>query len=326
MQRWEHWLDYRTRELKLLVRSGIPNEYRGDAILLLLRAHAAVLDSAQREVSLSASSLPLAVALAAGPSSHASGHWHQSENRKYYLALVSAIPDHAAPACQWNLSALDAILCQQAAVACQPHVDFQRAVRNVALALSAHFSARAPFEPLESDLVAHWAALLLTAMPEHDAFAALVALANAGSTHRLWDLFRPGAPLLEQQLHVFGRLLLRRDEELFLHLAALGLAMDEFAANWFACGFFGAAMPLSVALRILDVLAAEGPKVLFRCALATMKLARASLLAAGSSDDALLFLRELQQCMDADLLINVAFLEIDLQRAEIAELEIQHGL
>lgn len=85
-------------------------------------------------------------------------------------------------------------------------------------------------------------------------------------------------------------------------------------------------MPLSVALRILDVLAAEGPKVLFRCALATIKLARASLLAACSSDDALLFLRELQQCMDADLLLNVAFLEIDLQRVEIAELEIQHGL
>lgn len=226
MQRWEHWLDHRTRELKSLVRSGIPNEYRGDALLLLLRAHAAVLDSAQ--VSFSASPL------AAGHSSDASGHHHhQSENRKYYLALVSAIPDLAAAA--WNLPALDAILSQRAAVACQPHVDFLCAVRNVALAVSAHFSARAPHEPLESDLVAHWAALLLTVMPEHDAFAALVALANAGSTHRLWDLFRPGAPLLKQQLHVFGRLLLRRDEELFLHLAALGVSMDEFAANWFAC-------------------------------------------------------------------------------------------
>lgn len=91
------------------------------------------------------------------------------------------------------------------------------------------------------------------------------------------------------------------------HLAALRCDMSILATDWFLC-LFCTALPAEAAARVWDALLCEGPKVLFRVALALMRGSEPALLAA---EDAGALLRAMRDAAadahDRDRLMHDAF-------------------
>ena len=86
---------------------------------------------------------------------------------------------------------------------------------------------------------------------------------------------------------VFADLLADKLPRISAHFASLGLSIGPFTVNWFLCLFVNT-LPLETALHVWDCMFSEGPKTLFRCALALMKVNEKSILQARDFEAVLL--------------------------------------
>ena len=86
---------------------------------------------------------------------------------------------------------------------------------------------------------------------------------------------------------VFASLLADKLPRIAAHFDKLELSIGPFTVNWFLCLFVNT-LPLETALHVWDCMFSEGPKTLFRCALALMKVNEKSILQARDFEAVLL--------------------------------------
>eukprot|EP01119_Soliformovum_irregulare_P022237 TRINITY_DN7568_c0_g1_i3.p1 TRINITY_DN7568_c0_g1~~TRINITY_DN7568_c0_g1_i3.p1 ORF type:complete len:407 (+),score=83.09 TRINITY_DN7568_c0_g1_i3:3-1223(+) len=117
--------------------------------------------------------------------------------------------------------------------------------------------------------------------------------------------FTPGRNNIQLFLHTFDSIIKKRSKTLFSHMQKLGIDCHSFADEWFLRLFVGS-FPFQTVLRIFDAFLNEGSKILYRVALAFMKLHKDKLLASNDSADFIGILqRESSICFDSDGLMKV---------------------
>eukprot|EP00741_Cyanophora_paradoxa_P019159 tig00021123_g18499.t1 len=161
------------------------------------------------------------------------------------------------------------------------------------------------------------AAVLLLYMPEEDAFWALVRLLQ-GDRFRLKGLFSPGLPLVNQALFQFEHLLRQYTPRLLAHLTAEGIPVGMFSTEWFIT-FFSRTFPFATVLRIWDCFFFEGYKVIFRVAVALMRMSEQELLRQRIEGIMTTVRNFPPQILDPDTLLRAAF-RLNLSRARLREL------
>jgi hypothetical protein len=148
----------------------------------------------------------------------------------------------------------------------------------------------------------------------------LVALLQ-GQKHMMRGLYLVGLPLTMQYIYIYEKLLAKFEPELSAHLAELCVPTTSYTSKWFMTIF--ASMPFEFMIRVWDAFVSEGPKVLFRVAVAIMRLVKPEVLQ--MSDEAFQkFMKdELPERLDPDVVIPIAF-KLSLSRDDISKLAQQY--
>jgi TBC1 domain family member 10 len=147
----------------------------------------------------------------------------------------------------------------------------QAALRNV-------LSAFAVYDPSVGYCqgMAFVAGLLLTYMPEEDAFWMLVALLH-GPRYGLAGMYSPGLPRFMEVMHIFSLLCAKRLPRLTAHFAENGVDHAMYASQWFIT-VFTYSFPFDLVTRIWDLFLFEGWTAVYRAALAVLQANEADLL------------------------------------------------
>merc|ERR1712050_125068 len=157
--------------------------------------------------------------------------------------------------------------------------------------------------------------VLLMYMCEDDAFLMLTSLLE---NYRMSGLFMPGLPLLNKYFFQLQRLLAMHMPLLCDHLAGQGVEPTIYASKWFMtvciCNF-----PFSTVVRIWDIFLAEGVKIIFRIALALLKLNQEALLSQ-PFEQILQTLKRAPSRVGSDTLIQVA-LSIKLKNKTLKDIQ-----
>jgi ecotropic viral integration site 5 protein len=104
-------------------------------------------------------------------------------------------------------------------------------------------------------------------MPESEAFCQLVRLMKG---YNLRQLFCPDMPGLHLHLYQYDRLIEEHLPAVHVHLARQGLRSHMYATQWFLT-IFAYKFPLTIVVRILDIVIAEGLEAVLRFGVAVMK-------------------------------------------------------
>lgn len=157
--------------------------------------------------------------------------------------------------------------------------------------------------------------VLLMYMSEDDAFLMMTSLLE---NYKMSGLFMPGLPLLNKYFFQLQRLLAIHMPLLCNHLAQQGVEPTIYASKWFMtvciCNF-----PFSTVVRIWDIFLAEGVKIIFRVALALLKLNQEALLNE-SFEQILETLKVAPSRVESETLIQVA-LSIKLKNKTLKDIE-----
>jgi hypothetical protein len=148
-----------------------------------------------------------------------------------------------------------------------------------------------------------------TAAAAANTAAGLDALQPASSAEGILYRDQYGADLAgcHVEMRSLADLVAAKLPRLAAHLAALRCDMSLLATDWFLC-LFATSVPAEAAARVWDALLLEGPKVLFRVALALLRLHEPALLAADNPGDVLRRCRAAAAAEhDRDELMRVAF-------------------
>jgi hypothetical protein len=90
--------------------------------------------------------------------------------------------------------------------------------------------------------------------------------------HGLSQLYLPGLPMMQQLEHQLQALINRRLPRLAAHFHGLGVHPTMFSAQWLLT-IFTYNFPFATVVRVWDAFLAEGWKVVFRVALAVLRIA-----------------------------------------------------
>ena len=159
------------------------------------------------------------------------------------------------------------------------------------------------------------AAVLLIYITEEETFWILVSLLK-GDRHMMRSLYLPGLPLTMQYMFIFEKLLTKFDPEMAHYLEENCIPISSFTSKWFMTIF--ASLPFTCMIRIWDCYIYEGPKILFRVALAIMKIGH-NVLMSGSDADFQENIKIISKNMDPDNLLEVAF-KFSLKKSHIEDL------
>ena len=119
------------------------------------------------------------------------------------------------------------------------------------------------------------------------------------------------------EMEALGTLLRKRDPKVAAHLAAIGCDVSYFATDWFLC-LYCKSLPSETVARVWDSFLLEGPKVLFRVALAILGSCRGEILSCGNPGDVVTVLRRAQVDLhDRCALMDQAFAVGSLPMAKI---------
>lgn len=165
------------------------------------------------------------------------------------------------------------------------------------------------------------AAVLLTYMPEEDAFWCLYALMTA-PPHNLATLYAPGLPRVPVVEHTLQGLINVRLPRIAAALHDLNVHPTMFAAQW-VLTLFTYNFPFHVVVRIWDCFLCEGWKVVYRVALAVLKLHEEELAGAGSFEVMMGVFRQIPASLDADVLMHAAY-AMSLSHTHIEALEAEY--
>jgi len=133
---------------------------------------------------------------------------------------------------------------------------------------------------------------------------------------------------LRAEIGTFEDMLAETLPRLFSHLQAHGIYVQFFATRWFL-SLFTTSLPIETVLRVWDVLACEGIKVVHRIGIALLRLSEAELLTATDQSAMLLLLQQQEaRCLDAERLLALAFdtraFRSPFRRANLAVLRAKH--
>lgn len=179
----------------------------------------------------------------------------------------------------------------------------QGALRHVLLAFSVHKPDVGYCQSMN-----YVAAMLLLCLDlsEERAFWVMVALIDDNGI-LYHDMYASDLVGTHVEMRSLEELMCKKLPKLYKHLQAQQCEMSIIATDWFLC-LFATTLPSETAARVWDALLKEGPKVLFRVALALLKANEATLL---QQDNVGLLLREIRQAVthmhDRDKLMKVAF-------------------
>ncbi|GLD96315.1 hypothetical protein PINS_up004998 [Pythium insidiosum] len=160
-------------------------------------------------------------------------------------------------------------------------------------------------------------AMFLSYMPEEQSFWHLVACLN----HKRYDmagLYRPRMPKVPETIFIFERLLRQLMPQLASHLDNEGMHPTMYLTQWFVT-LFSYNFPFEFVTRVWDVFLNEGWKVIFRVALALMKLSQKALLAC-KFEGIMEFFRELPTRVVTEEVFAIAF-RLPIKRAQIEALK-----
>lgn len=104
-------------------------------------------------------------------------------------------------------------------------------------------------------------------MPEEESFCLLVRLMKGYSVRQL---FLPEMPGLHLRLYQYDRLIEEHLPAVHVHLARHGVRSHMYASQWFLT-LFAYKFPLSMVVRIFDIVVAEGLEAILRFGVAVMK-------------------------------------------------------
>ncbi|CAE7784161.1 EVI5 [Symbiodinium pilosum] len=157
--------------------------------------------------------------------------------------------------------------------------------------------------------------VLLMYMGEDDAFLMLISLLE---NYRMSGLFMPNLPLLNKYFFQLQRLLEMNLPHLYEHLAEQGVEPTMYASQWFmtVCIYN---FPFSTVVRVWDIFLAEGVKIIFRIALALLKLNQDALLNQ-SFEQILQTLKQAPSAVESEMLIRTA-LNIKLKNKTLKDIE-----
>lgn len=157
--------------------------------------------------------------------------------------------------------------------------------------------------------------VLLMYMREDDAFLMLISLLD---NYRMAGLFMPNLPLLNKYFFQLQRLLEMQMPLLYNHLVQQGVEPTMYASQWFmtVCIYN---FPFSTVVRVWDIFLAEGVKIIFRIALAILKLNQEALLSE-SFEQILQTLKQAPSQIESDTLIRVG-LSIKLKNKTLKDIE-----
>jgi len=155
--------------------------------------------------------------------------------------------------------------------------------------------------PVIPDLVC----ILLHFMEESNVYAVASLMLSERNPNRYY--FKPTKKGITLFLYTFDDLLNKHAQKIYAHMKALSISSHHFADEWFL-RLFVSTFPFQTVLRIFDAFINEGSKVLYRVALAFMKLNKDALLLCSSTNGFLDTLRECaSRCTDVDELMKKAF-------------------
>ncbi|CAD7941386.1 unnamed protein product [Amoebophrya sp. A25] len=157
--------------------------------------------------------------------------------------------------------------------------------------------------------------LLLCYLSEEDAFYMVVSLLE---NYRMSGLFKPNLPLLAKYFFQLNLLIKMHLPKLYEHFLLQNVEPTMYASQWFmtVCVYN---FRFSTVCRVWDIFLAEGVKIIFRVALAILKL-NADLLLSQGFEDILQVLKTAPSSLDTETLIQVA-LGIKLKASVLKELE-----
>mmetsp|Transcript_18466 Transcript_18466/g.21486 ORF Transcript_18466/g.21486 Transcript_18466/m.21486 type:complete len:175 (+) Transcript_18466:132-656(+) len=157
--------------------------------------------------------------------------------------------------------------------------------------------------------------VLLMYMGEDDAFLMLISLLE---NYRMAGLFMPNLPLLNKYFFQLQRLLEMNLPHLHEHLTEQGVEPTMYASQWFmtVCIYN---FPFSTVVRVWDIFLAEGVKIIFRIALALLKLNQEALLNQ-SFEQILQTLKQAPSAVESEMLIKTA-LNIKLKNKTLKDIE-----
>ncbi|KAK9808174.1 hypothetical protein WJX73_005269 [Symbiochloris irregularis] len=152
------------------------------------------------------------------------------------------------------------------------------------------------------------AAILLLAMKqdEEDAFWLLASLIDPGGI-LYQGMYAQNLVGAQVEMRSFEELVAAKLPKLAAHLRELNCDMTLIATDWFLC-LFATVLPSETVARVWDALLYEGPKVLYRIALALLKGCEAQLLAISNTGDLIGEIKDATKgAYDRDALMKVAF-------------------
>mmetsp|Transcript_17509 Transcript_17509/g.31432 ORF Transcript_17509/g.31432 Transcript_17509/m.31432 type:complete len:602 (+) Transcript_17509:168-1973(+) len=161
------------------------------------------------------------------------------------------------------------------------------------------------------------AGLLLLYMDEESTFWMLVALISTRKFN-MRGLFSNKMPLLSRYFFVFENLLARFAPRLASHLQRMGIHSSMYASRWFIT-VFSCNFPLEVVNRVWDIFLHEGPRIVFRVAMAIM-IQKENHLLKLPFEQIIDALQTAQRGLDADELVRAA-LDVALTEEDFAALE-----
>ncbi|KIY99590.1 TBC1 domain family member 2A [Monoraphidium neglectum] len=176
----------------------------------------------------------------------------------------------------------------------------QTALRRVLAAFSLHNPKVGYTRPLS-----HIVGLLLVALNrnQESAFWLLAQLVEG----TLYDgTYSPNLVGCQVEMRALEDLMSTKLPRLAAHMAALEADVSIIATDWYL-SLFASSMPSESAARVWDALMNEGPKVLFRVALALLSLNEERLLAFDNAGEMIIHMRQAAAAMhDRDRLMEVA--------------------
>ena len=158
--------------------------------------------------------------------------------------------------------------------------------------------------------------LLLLYMGEEAAFWVLVSLITTRK-YSMRGLFVEGMPLLQEYFFIFEALMKRYIPRLASHLARVGVLSTMYASRWFITAF-SCNFPFECVNRVWDWYLHEGPRVLFRVAVAILKLNEEALVQL-PFERVIGALQTVQRGLDPDDLVTAA-LSVPLSETDLAKL------
>lgn len=160
-------------------------------------------------------------------------------------------------------------------------------------------------------------ALFLSYMPEEETFWLLVSVMTS-KKHALADLYRPGMPKVSESMFVFEKLVEKYLPRVHVHFDKEGLHPTMYASQWFIT-LYSYSFSFDLVTKIWDMFLHEGWKIIYRVALAILKLTQKQLLAL-DFERSMEFFHSLPHILETRVILSTA-LKIPLKSKEIAQLE-----